>query len=40
MRIYGVECHFQQYFRYIMAVILLVEENGVSGENLTPTDDE
>ena len=30
---YGVKCHFQQYFNKIMAVILLVEETEVPGEN-------
>ena len=32
---YGVLCHFQQYFSYIVAV-LLVEETGVPGENHRP----
>jgi hypothetical protein len=31
---YGVQCHFQQYFSYIVAV-LLVEEIGVLRENQT-----
>ena len=32
--IYGVECHFQQYFSYIMArSVLLVEKTVVPGEN-------
>ena len=30
---FGVKRHFQQYFSYIMATILLVEEAGVPGEN-------
>jgi len=33
---YGVLCHFQQYFNYIMAVNLLVEETRVPGENPQP----
>jgi hypothetical protein len=28
--------HFQQYFSYIVAVSLLVEETGVPGENHRP----
>jgi hypothetical protein len=31
--VYGVYHHFQQYFRYIVAVSLLVEESGGPGEN-------
>ena len=27
--VYGVKCHFQQYFSYIVASVLLVEETGV-----------
>jgi hypothetical protein len=33
---YGSCCHFQQYFSYIMAVSLLMEETGVPGENHWP----
>ena len=33
---YGVQLHFQQYFNYIMAVSLLVEETEVPKENHGP----
>ena len=35
VRVRGVECHFQQYFSYIMGSVLLVEE---TGENHIVTD--
>jgi hypothetical protein len=34
--VYGVLHHFQQYFSYIMAVVLLEEETRVPGENHWP----
>ena len=34
--IFGVYRHFQQYFSYIMALALVVEEAGVPGENHRP----
>jgi hypothetical protein len=34
--VYGDLRHFQQYFSYIVAVSLLVEETGVLGENHRP----
>jgi len=33
---YDVSRHFQQYFNYIVAVSLLVDETGVPGENHRP----
>jgi hypothetical protein len=33
---FGVSRHFQQYFSYIMATVLVVEEAGVPGENHRP----
>jgi hypothetical protein len=33
---YGVYRHFQQYYNYIVAVSLLVEETGITGENHLP----
>jgi len=32
----GIERHFQQYFSYIAAAVLLVKETGVHGENHRP----
>jgi hypothetical protein len=32
----GRDRHFQQYFSYIWASVLLVEETGVLGDNLKP----
>jgi hypothetical protein len=32
----GVQRHFQQYFSYIVAAVLLVVETGVPGENHRP----
>jgi hypothetical protein len=34
--VYGVQRHFQQYFSYILAIVLLVEEIGVYGWNHRP----
>jgi hypothetical protein len=34
--IFGVQRHFQQYFSYIMAASLVVEEAGVPGEKNQP----
>jgi hypothetical protein len=31
--VYGVLCHFQQYFSYIVVVVLLVKDTRVSREN-------
>jgi hypothetical protein len=34
--VYGVLCHFQQYFSYIVVVVLLVKETRVPRENHWP----
>ena len=33
---YGVSCHFQQYFSYIVVVSLMFEETRVPGESHRP----
>ena len=35
IRIKVVECHFQQYFSYIVAVSFIGEETGIPRENVT-----
>jgi hypothetical protein len=34
--VYGIGRHFQQYFSYFAAAVLLVEETGAPGENHRP----